>query len=133
MHLQTPADLELKKMISLTCKEMSIECGKALKELAATIRTMTTPCACCHDIAIAATTTKLKVLISEESIPSKVLETAIIASLLSQVVQCVPQIVASVEELARLAKFKECKTLDKATMKPLIEGESPAIVITVMK
>ncbi|XP_010912068.2 aluminum-activated malate transporter 1-like [Elaeis guineensis] len=124
---------EIRKMITSTCKEMSIECSKALKDLAATIRTMTTPAVCRHNIAIAAATTKLKVLLSEESIPSKMLETAIMASLLSQVVQCIPQIAASVEELAQLAKFKECKTLHKATVKPSTEEESPGVVINVME
>ncbi|XP_008785891.2 aluminum-activated malate transporter 1-like [Phoenix dactylifera] len=130
---QTPADLELRKMISSTCKEMSIECGKALKELAASIGTMTTPGVCRHNIAIAAATTTLKASLSEEGIPSMILETAITASLLSQVVQCVPQIVASVEELARLAQFRDCETLHKATVKPLTEGGSPGVVITVME
>lgn len=102
---------------------MSTESSKTLTELAMAIRTMTTPSPTNpHIDAAIAATIKLKVATSEEGIAVPlVIESAMIATILADIVRYVHQIAISVQELARLADFKSSELVHRATVKPLEE------------
>ena len=113
---------------------MSIDSGNILRELASEIHTMTVSSTTnAHIDAAIAATIKLKVALSEEAtaIPA-VLESAIAASLLADIVQFVHLIAISTQELARLAHFKSLEPIQRATVKAVDgEGPGPEVVIVI--
>lgn len=91
---------------------MSTELGKALKDLAFAIKSMTKPSPVNPHIVDSKTAAKaLKLLLetgcSENFVLWEVLPTATVAVQLVEVISCVEKIAESVHELASLARFKE--------------------------
>ena len=101
-------NVELPKHLGEVCVELSSKCSKALTEAASAMRTMTAPSAAakCYMDAANSAAMQLRASFSENSIvPKEILRAAPIVSLSTEIVRCVGEIVASVEELARLARF----------------------------
>ncbi|XP_015873122.1 aluminum-activated malate transporter 2 isoform X2 [Ziziphus jujuba] len=126
------APLEIGSEMEEACMKMSSESGKALKELAATMRTMTLPCSgggAAPHIAksrLAAKSLKsllkLKTGLMLEDNTSDLLNlvpAATVASLLVDVVCCTEKIDKAIEELASLAKFKSSE--------PTMEDHKPKL------
>ena len=110
--LQAPGGIQLQ--IQEACTKMSRESGKALKDLASTIKSMTkpTPINVNPHIVNSNTTAKalellLKTSCSENFALWEVMLTAIVAVQLVEVITCVEKIAESVHELASLARFKD--------------------------
>ncbi|KAK9280301.1 hypothetical protein L1049_013989 [Liquidambar formosana] len=121
-EIQTPP--EIRSKIEEGCTKMSTECGKALKELASSIKTMTRPSSAETHIANSKTAAKnlkslLKTGMWEDIDLLEVIPAATIASLLVDVVTCTEKIAESVDELASLAHFK--------SMDPIISPEQPKL------
>lgn len=105
---------------------MSSESAKALRELSSAIRTMTAPASAKYHVAAAnAASGELRAALSEDADLADVLHVATIATLLGELVVRTQEISGSVEELARLARFKSPEPVSKATVKPVADGESP--------
>ncbi|XP_038707164.1 aluminum-activated malate transporter 2-like [Tripterygium wilfordii] len=105
------ATTQVTSKIKDSCMKMSMNCGKALKELGLAVRTMTKP-ASSADAHIQESKSASKDLASLLKSDSADLLTAIpaaaatVASLLLDVVECSEKISESVDELASLAHFK---------------------------
>ncbi|XWS28511.1 hypothetical protein CRYUN_Cryun25bG0075900 [Craigia yunnanensis] len=104
------------------CIKMSSESGKAMKELASAIRTMTTPSSDCPHIAKskdAANSLKssLKTGLYKDIDLLDIVPVATVASLLLDVLSCTEKISESIHELASLAHFKSVEP-DVADGKP---------------
>lgn len=104
-------------MIKETSMKMSIECGKALKELSKAVRKMNLPILADEHITNAKNSAKnlnslLKSGINnwEEINLLQVIPVAAIASILTDIVICVEEIGQGVNELASLAHFKSTKS-----------------------
>ena len=111
-----------------------MESSMALMELASAIRSMTAPFAAKHHLAMAIlAVNKVKTSLFEDHVLSEVQQPAVIAFLIIQIVQCVDQVVVSVEELAQLACFKNSEETHRATVKRPTDSESPSIAILVDK
>lgn len=103
-------------MFKETSRKMSIECGKALKELSNALRSMNLPISADEHITNAKNSAKnlnslLKSGINnwEEINLQQVIPVAAIASILTEIVICVEEIGQGVNELASLAQFKSIK------------------------
>ncbi|KAL7202941.1 hypothetical protein ACSBR1_034401 [Camellia fascicularis] len=93
------------------CIKMSLESGKALKDLALAIKTMTEPCSVDPHIKNSKNASKsfqslLELDLWEDLILLEVIPVATVASLLSDIVVCTEKIAESVHELATLAHFE---------------------------
>ncbi|XP_010263008.1 PREDICTED: aluminum-activated malate transporter 8-like [Nelumbo nucifera] len=136
---------EFQRKIQDECITMSLESGKALKELSESIKTMTGPSLAdphvenCKNAAMDLKTT-LKTALLENSDLLGVIPAATVASLLIDIVVCTEKIAESVHELAKLAHFKtveptvtpeKSQLLHRGTVNPLAETDSPEVVITV--
>ena len=93
---------------------MSTESGKALKELASAIKSMTKPCSVDPHIVnskIAAESLKslLETHFCEDVDLLELMPTAVVGSLLVEVITYVEEIAESVHELSSLAHFKDAK------------------------
>lgn len=119
--MQTP--LHIRDQLKEPCSKMSIESGKALKDLASAIRTMTRPTfpnphierskAAAEDLKAA-----LKFGPSDGCIDLlEIIPTATVASLLIDSISCIEKIAESVGELASLAKFKCVEAGKSASLK----------------
>lgn len=124
--------VEFRQSVSSACAEMSSESAKALAELALAIRNMTLPTAASRHVAnalLAAGELKSTAMPRGDVVLPNVLRLASAASLLTQVVTCIHQIEASVNELAQAAGwFKKLEPIHKGTVKPVADGESPTHV-----
>ena len=130
--LQEKVETEFHNKIQEACRELSIECGKALTELASAICSMKLPAAANHHIAAAgAATEQLNKSFSDSYAAKEVLHVAAIVTLLLEIEGCTQQILASVEELARLAHFKSPKVVDKPAVVPVADAEGPHVAIEV--
>ncbi|EHA8592507.1 Aluminum-activated malate transporter 1 [Cocos nucifera] len=117
---------ELRLKIRTACLEMSSESAKALRELSSAIRTMTAPTSFkSHVAAAVAASGELGAALLKDADLADVLHVATIATLLTELVLRTQEIACSVEELARLARFKSLEPVPKATVKPVVDGESP--------
>ncbi|KAI0496026.1 hypothetical protein KFK09_022333 [Dendrobium nobile] len=105
---QTTTDLEFKQKVQAACAEMSKETGKALAELASSIKEMKWSSTAEKNLAMAAEATcKVKALVPKDnSTLLEVLISATTTSLLTEVVRCTNPVIAEVEELSRLVEFK---------------------------
>lgn len=119
-YFQAPE--EIKEKIKETSKEMSIECGKALKELSNSVRKMNLPISADEHITNAKKSAKnlnslLKSGINnwEEINLLQVIPLATIASILTDIVICVDEIGQGVNELATLAHFKKSNNKEITT------------------
>lgn len=113
---------------------MSIESGKALKDLATAIKTMTKPSPVNPHIVKAKTAAQaLKLLLKtsscEDFILFEVMPTAMVAVQLVEVITCLEKIVESVHELAALARFKDAAV--NPDQKPSSEQEGPHHIIKI--
>ncbi|KAL1558261.1 aluminum-activated malate transporter 2-like isoform X1 [Salvia divinorum] len=111
-NLQAPQ--EIQEIIS----RMSTESGKALKELAWTVQTMTRPDS--HESNLRIASKNLHSLLKsdfweEQTDISLVIPVAAVASLLSDIVSCVEAIAEAIDELSSLAHFKQPDDKDKAS------------------
>ncbi|XP_075100694.1 aluminum-activated malate transporter 7-like [Nicotiana tabacum] len=123
--LQAPE--EIKGMIKETTIKMSIESGKALKELAHSIKTMTSPLSANKHVSNAKTAAKnLKSLLIlgfwEDINLLEVILVAVVASILTDIVICVEEIADSVNELASLSHFSSKETKVDSSKKFNIEA-----------
>ncbi|XWS28513.1 hypothetical protein CRYUN_Cryun25bG0076100 [Craigia yunnanensis] len=112
-EIQTP--IEIRGKIQDSCTKISVECSKALKELASVIKKMTQ--ARLADLHIASSKTAaeelknlLKTSLWEEAELLQILPAASVASLLLEIVECTEKIAGSVYELANEASFKRMDT-----------------------
>ncbi|XP_008450296.2 aluminum-activated malate transporter 2-like [Cucumis melo] len=133
---QTP--LHIRDQLKESCTKMSTESGKALKDLASSIRTMTLPRlpnphiekskAAAKDLKAA-----LKIRPCNSSIDLlEIVPMATVASLLIDSISCIEKIAESVGELASLANFKCLEVGKSASLKFQQEQQqklaTPAIV-----
>lgn len=100
--------VQLHEKLTGVCIELSMESGKALSELALAFRSMTMPSAAIKDHMTAASmaSEQLMSLLEDHTDLKEVLHAASIVSMLAETVGCTREIVASIEELARLAGFR---------------------------
>ncbi|OVA07151.1 Aluminum-activated malate transporter [Macleaya cordata] len=141
---QTPP--EFKKKIQEACTKMSFESGKALRELATGIRTMTHPNAAEIHLEVSKAAeddlkTTLKTALLEDIDLLHVIPAATVASLLVEIIACTEKIAEAVNELSRLVKFKNIdptvtpekpQILHRGTVNPVLDTGSPAhVCITV--
>ncbi|OAY84671.1 Aluminum-activated malate transporter 1 [Ananas comosus] len=125
----TATDVELRLQIRAACAEMSSESAKALRELSSAIRTMTAPASANRHVAASLeAAANLRSALSEDVALSEIVHLAIISSLLAELVLRTAGIAGSVEELARLARFKQTEPARRSTVKPVDVGEKPAQV-----
>ncbi|XP_057782036.1 aluminum-activated malate transporter 2-like [Salvia miltiorrhiza] len=106
LNSQTQAPQDIQEIIS----RMSSESGKALKELAWTVETMTRPDS--HESNLRIASKNLHSLIKsdfweDQKDISVVIPVAAVASLLNDIVSCVEAIAAAIDELSSLANFKQ--------------------------
>ncbi|KAL9228619.1 hypothetical protein vseg_004175 [Gypsophila vaccaria] len=112
LHSHSQAPKEVKAKFQEPCSKMSIEAGKALKEISSAIRKMTQPSKVKSHIHNAKQATKnLDSILKSNDIwktlsLSDVTRVATVGSTLSEVVTCTEQILEAVQELATEAKFK---------------------------
>ncbi|XP_059627042.1 aluminum-activated malate transporter 2-like [Cornus florida] len=108
---QAVAPPEIREKIQDTCTKLSLESGKALKELALAVKTMTHPSSADPHVTNSRNSAQnlellLKSGLWEDTDLLKVIPVATVASLLIDVVICVEKIAESIHELASLAHFK---------------------------
>lgn len=118
------------------CMKMSLESGKALKELAASMRAMTSPSSATpHITKSKLAANSLKSLLNTNTAALMCQDTssdlldlipaATVASLLVDVVYCTEKIDKSIHELASLAKFKSVK--QKEDEKPKLQRQEAMV------
>ncbi|KAK1309633.1 Aluminum-activated malate transporter 2 [Acorus calamus] len=98
--------LEMDTTSRLVLYKLSSESGKALSDLASSIRSMTTPS---FDVTVLAD--KLKSIVFDAMLVPDTLKLATATSLLIEIVTCVERITGSVGELAQKASFEPHKAL----------------------
>ncbi|XP_072999100.1 aluminum-activated malate transporter 1-like [Typha latifolia] len=106
---QIPTELELRcRSDHSPCMELCIASSKVLRGLASSILSMTTRSTANYGHMAVATlaSEQLKTSLLDTCFLSRVVHEATVISLLVEIVECVKQIMASVEELAVLAQFK---------------------------
>ncbi|KAK3142653.1 hypothetical protein QOZ80_4BG0349530 [Eleusine coracana subsp. coracana] len=100
--------------VRATCGEMSLYSAKTLRELSAAIRTMTVPSKASTHMSAAVKAAKcLRSELSEDAALLEVMHVPVIASLLSDLVLQIQKITESVDNLAKLAKFKNPEKTQK--------------------
>ncbi|KAL6341994.1 hypothetical protein AAG906_038240 [Vitis piasezkii] len=127
-HIQAPTEIQSK--IQAACTNMSTESGKALKELASAIKSMTKPCSVDPHIVnskIAAESLKslLETHFCEDVDLLELMPTAVVGSLLVEVITYVEEIAESVHELSSLAHFKDAKPEPEPEPEPKPTIEQP--------
>lgn len=119
IHLQPSP--EIREQIQEACTKISLETGKALKELATAVKKMTKPSSATPHLASSKAAAKsLKSLLKSGSWDNidllEVIPSVTVASILLDVVNCTEKIAESVHELASLAHFK-------CTIEPTVSPE----------
>ena len=128
--------IEIGSEMEEACVKMSLESGKALKELAASMRAMTSPASATpHITESKLAANNLKSLLKTntaglmcQDTSSDILDlipAATAASLLVDVVSCTEKIDKSIHELASLAKFKTVK--QKEEEKPKLQRQGAMV------
>ncbi|TVU14569.1 hypothetical protein EJB05_38044 [Eragrostis curvula] len=108
------ANPELSSKVRTTCGEMSLYSAKTLRELSEAIKTMTVPStASTHMSAAVKAAKSLRNELSEDAALLQVMHVAVIASLLSDLVSQIKKINDSVDNLAKLACFKNPEKAQK--------------------
>ncbi|CAN6228055.1 unnamed protein product [Urochloa humidicola] len=101
------ASIELCLKVRTACAEMSLQSAKALRELSASMRTVTvSPLAKAHMSQAIRAARGLRAELSQDAELAKVMHVAVIASLLSELVTQTKKIAESVDNLAQVASFK---------------------------
>ncbi|KAK4414766.1 Aluminum-activated malate transporter 8 [Sesamum alatum] len=125
---QAASEFQLK--IHSTCKNMSMECSKVLKELSFAIKNMTFPSAAAkiHMQNSIATADEFKSILMENSSLStktdvqELMSVLVTASVLIDIIKCVEKISVSVDELSQKAGFRQPKSLEKQQQTLLHRG-----------
>ncbi|KAL0374788.1 UNVERIFIED_CONTAM: Aluminum-activated malate transporter 8 [Sesamum radiatum] len=118
-HIEAASEFQLK--IQSTCKNMSVECSKALKELSFAVKNMTfpSPAAKIYIQNSIATADDFKNILETSSVSTKtdlqeIMSVLVTASVLIDIIRCVEKISVSVDELSQKAGFrKPIKSLEK--------------------
>lgn len=147
-EIQTPLNIQSNKVQEL-CMKMSSESGKALKELAWALKTMTKPCsaASCHITKSRAAANNLKSLLktnaallgSEGIHLLDIVPAVTVASLLSDVVSYAEQIENSIQELSSFSHVQFKSAEPTKALQPCNSSASstndnvPHLVITIPK
>ncbi|XP_031267791.1 aluminum-activated malate transporter 2-like isoform X1 [Pistacia vera] len=136
-EIQQPSS-EMRYKIEEVCKEMSLECGKALKELALAIKATSQPSSANTNTHIENSKSAAKNLNSllkssvwEDTDFLAAVPVAAVASLLIEVVDCTEKIAESVYELASMANFKSIEATvlpEKSQIRQRDDVKSPAKV-----
>ncbi|KAJ0084053.1 hypothetical protein Patl1_30308 [Pistacia atlantica] len=136
-EIQQPSS-EMRYKIEEVCKEMSLECGKALKELALAIKATSQPSSANTNTHIENSKSAAKNLNSllkssvwEDTDILAAVPVAAVASLLIEVVDCTEKIAESVYELASMANFKSIEATvlpEKSQIRQRDDVKSPAKV-----
>ncbi|XP_058088613.1 aluminum-activated malate transporter 8 [Magnolia sinica] len=139
----TKAPKEFQQKIKAACTKMSSETGKALLELSSSMRTMTQPTSATEHVAKAKTAAaNLKNSLKTDLLEIDLLEivpAVNVASLLMEIVAQTEEIKEAIDELARVAKFKNptfvtdrTPSLSRAAIKPLSDNmDGPHVVIDI--
>ncbi|KAK8649669.1 hypothetical protein V6N13_139335 [Hibiscus sabdariffa] len=146
-HLNPQAKPEIPSKIRETCSEMSLECGRALKELALAIKTMVKPFAAhVHIENSKSAAENLNSLLQSSGLLGdnmdvlQLVPVATIVSLLIDVVKCTEEIAESVHELASMVNFEAVEptvspekpeTGQSEPMKSSDDVNSPSIIIVI--
>ncbi|XP_072969930.1 aluminum-activated malate transporter 1-like [Typha angustifolia] len=126
----TASNSELRLKIQSACMEMSSESAKALRELASAIRTTTAPSSADRHVSEALlAAANLRSALLDDVAPREVISAAMVASLLAELVVRTKEIADSVEELARLGRFKNSEPAQKTVAKP---GNDAEVVISIV-
>lgn len=137
--MQAPS--EFQSRIQEPCMKLSTESGKALKELASSLKAMTHPSAATSHIqnskeAIDDLKSTLEASSLGKSDLLEIIPAITVASLLIDISKCVEKISESIHELSDKACFKSLKSaseksqiLHKGTVKPLDGGEDDGHVV----
>ncbi|KAK9290454.1 hypothetical protein L1049_008624 [Liquidambar formosana] len=146
INSEIQAPQEFQRKIQESCTEMSSESSKALKALSSAIETMTDPSSAnphvenskkaINDLKIA-----LKATTLERADLLAITQATTVALILIEIVMCMEKIAESVHELSRLAGFKGVEPtatpekpislLHRGSVKPVLDGDSAHVVITV--
>ncbi|OAY52125.1 aluminum-activated malate transporter 2 isoform X2 [Manihot esculenta] len=140
LHSETQTPMEMRIKIQDMCTKISSESGKALKELATTVKTMTKSSLVETHIANSkqaaeALKSLLKTGLWEDALILEIIPAATVASLLIDIITCTEKIAESVQELALLAHFKSPNThqpqhlLHRGTIQPVSDGSNHVVVI----
>ncbi|KAK8596072.1 hypothetical protein V6N12_064572 [Hibiscus sabdariffa] len=108
--IQTPA--EIRGKIQVPCKRVSLECSRALKEMASTFRKMViTRSAVMHIESSKKAAEELKSLLKtnlwEEADLLEIIPAASVASLLLEIIECIEKISEALNELGKAASFRK--------------------------
>ncbi|GLT96318.1 hypothetical protein SLE2022_139490 [Rubroshorea leprosula] len=125
---------EFQSKIQESCKKMSAESSKALRELATAIKTMTEPSSASPYLENSKSAMNhLKTALKDFSLESTdllaILQAATVASILVEIIKCMEKISKAVHELSKLARFKNaeptvsCKKLHQLFINPSFEGD----------
>ncbi|KAK4834153.1 hypothetical protein QYF36_017828 [Acer negundo] len=148
----TKVSPEFNGTIQDVCMKMSSESGKALKELASAIKTMSDDpfsSAIAYVESSKTAANELKIALESASLNNvdiqAILPSATVASTLIEIVSCVEKIYEAVHELSNLAHFKKIKEanvspelskqphnlLHRGSVNPVLDGDSNHVVITI--
>ncbi|GMI84116.1 hypothetical protein like AT2G27240 [Hibiscus trionum] len=146
-HLNPHAKPEIPSKIRETCTEMSLECGRALKELALSIRSMVKPLAAyVHIEKSKSAAENLNSLLQSSGLWGdntdllQFVPLATVVSLLIDVVNCTEEIAESVYELASMVNFEAVEPTvspekpETGQSKPLKSSDdvnSPSVIIVI--
>ncbi|CAN0923432.1 Aluminum-activated malate transporter 7 [Linum grandiflorum] len=108
--------VEIRSKIKEPGKQMSIECGRALKQMSLAIKAMCTPCAADPHIESAKSASKTLNSLMKSTATVDMVQVAppvaIVASLLVDMVNCIENICEATYELASKAEFRRFEKLD---------------------
>ncbi|KAE8037591.1 hypothetical protein FH972_010169 [Carpinus fangiana] len=144
LNSDVQASPEIRSKIQEACTEISLECGKALKELSSAVRTMSQPSSADRHVSNSkAAAGNLESLLRSGLFEDThdllaVIPVATVASLLIDVVGCTQRISDAVNELASVANFETVKPTAVSPeqslledVKPVAEIECPHVVVRV--
>ncbi|KAG6427586.1 hypothetical protein SASPL_111832 [Salvia splendens] len=132
---------EFEQKIQPSCVKMSMECGKALKEVSTSMKNMSIPSSsvALHLINSKAAADELKnIMENYSSSPNeadlqRIMPMLVVASILIDIIKFVEKIVVSVNELAEKAGFKQVKLLHRGIVKPVNNDVDDQLVIEIVE
>ncbi|KAH7855228.1 hypothetical protein Vadar_022617 [Vaccinium darrowii] len=144
LNYEIQAPPEFQRKIQEPCMKMSLESGKALKELAMAIKTFAQPS--CVDVHIESSKramnelkTVLKAVSRKEYDLLKIVPSLTVSSILTDIVKCVEKISESIHELSRQAQFKNIvvgtekpQLLRGGVVTPIADGDGDGDHVIVM-
>ncbi|XVE59649.1 hypothetical protein DITRI_Ditri05aG0063000 [Diplodiscus trichospermus] len=145
LNSKTQTTAEICGEIQGPCTKVSLESGKALKELASTFRKMVrTRSAILHIGSSKTAAEELKTLLKtslwEERDVLEITPAASVASLLLEIIECIDKIAEAVYELAEVASFRSSDAtisveqpdlLHQRSVQQVSDAEMPHLVITI--